>query len=88
MPRPGSQYRDYVQSREDYLRSDAYARDLAYWKDKLASAGSGLELSTDHPRESRSSLRGVEQSTTFSSDLGNAVRLLVNGKDPAFLSLC
>jgi len=74
LPSPSCQYRDYVRSQENYLRSDAYAAELAYWKDKLVGVDSGLELSTDHPRESRSSLHGGEQRTTFSSDLWNAVR--------------
>ncbi|GEM_PF-1247716 len=45
------QYTDFSEWQREWMQSDAYFRQLEYWKTKLAGAPSLLELPTDFPRK-------------------------------------
>jgi amino acid adenylation domain-containing protein len=50
LPELPLQYSDYAQWQREYVDGEVLTRQMEYWKDKLASAQSLLELPIDHPR--------------------------------------
>src|SRR5258708_14464214 len=44
------QYAEYAQWQRQYMTGDALAKQVGYWKSKLAAAQTILALPTNHPR--------------------------------------
>ncbi|HZL49532.1 MAG TPA: amino acid adenylation domain-containing protein [Terracidiphilus sp.] len=56
------QYADFACWQRDWLKGEVLEKQLAYWKDELAGAPQGLELTTDKPRPAIQSFRGAWES--------------------------
>ncbi len=61
LPELPIQYADYALWQREFLQGEVLDRQLAYWREQLASL-SPLELPTDHPRPSVKTDRGATQS--------------------------
>ncbi len=68
------QYADYARWQQDWLQSEAYQQQLAYWKQHLADAPPLLELPTDKPRPSAQQYRGHQLAMLLSNDLAQELR--------------
>jgi amino acid adenylation domain-containing protein len=55
------QYADYAQWQREYVKDDVLARQIEYWKDRLASAQSVLDLPTDRTRPPIASWHGATE---------------------------
>ena len=53
LPELPLQYADYAAWQAEWLKSEEYAAQLAYWKKQLAGAETVLELPTDKPAAGR-----------------------------------
>lgn len=71
---PEFQYVDHVQWERDWLRSEAYARQLAYWRARLLPEPAPLRLPTDRPYGAAPRHQGALRSMTLPDDLGAALR--------------
>ena len=63
------QYSDYAFWQQEWLRSQRYSRQLAYWKHYLAAAPTVLELPTDYPRPAIQSYQGKQRFFTLPQPL-------------------
>nr|WP_301542280.1 non-ribosomal peptide synthetase [Pyxidicoccus fallax] len=70
------QYADFAAWQRSWLRGEALARQLGYWKRQLAGAPAVLELPTDKPRPTVLSSRGAYQPVRFSKPLTEALLAL------------
>jgi amino acid adenylation domain-containing protein len=68
------QYADYAAWQRAWMRGEAEARQLAYWRAALADAPAALELPTDRPRPPVQRHRGAELRFVFGPALTEAVR--------------
>ncbi|WP_274918761.1 non-ribosomal peptide synthetase [Streptomyces sp. WZ-12] len=66
---------------EDYANSPAYARDLAYWRETLAGAPTGLALPTVRPHPRQRDFHGATAAFRLPSELANEVRALAKRRD-------
>ncbi len=57
---PSRHYADFAVWQRRWLRDEALAAELAYWREALAGAPTVLELPTDHPRPAVLSHRGAQ----------------------------
>jgi myxalamid-type nonribosomal peptide synthetase MxaA len=62
-----ARFSDFVKWQHDWLQSEEYARQLAYWKKKLSGAPI-LELPTDRPRPAVRTHSGARRSRLLSAD--------------------
>jgi hypothetical protein len=69
------QYSDYSEWQRETLRGAPLERELAYWRQQLASLPS-LELPTDRPRPAQSSFRGQTQRFTLPAPLAASLKAL------------
>jgi amino acid adenylation domain-containing protein len=53
------QYADYACWQRGWLRGEALAAELAFWRERLAGAPEGLDLPLDHPRPASPTYRGT-----------------------------
>ena len=74
------QYADFAVWQREWLQGDRLARDLAYWKERLAGA-SLLQLHPDHPRPVAQSFRGGHERFTLSMSLTEEVKALSRRED-------
>jgi amino acid adenylation domain-containing protein len=65
------QYADFAVWQRRWLRGEVLARQLAWWRERLAGAPEVIELPADHPRPAVASLRGA--SLAVELGLGAAV---------------
>jgi amino acid adenylation domain-containing protein len=63
------QYADYAVWQRQWLRGDALARELSYWRERLAGAAVSLELPTDRPRPPVVTYRGARTAFVLSKPL-------------------
>jgi amino acid adenylation domain-containing protein len=73
---PALQYADYACWQREWLRGPALARELAYWRGRLAGAPMVLELPIDRPRPVGLSTQGASQAVTLPADLVEGLRAL------------
>ncbi|HST59447.1 MAG TPA: condensation domain-containing protein, partial [Longimicrobium sp.] len=59
LPEPGFQYADYAVQQRERMRGDVLAKQLAYWRERLADAPALLELPLDRPRPPVQTYRGA-----------------------------
>jgi amino acid adenylation domain-containing protein len=59
LPEPGFQYADYAVQQRERMRGDVLAKQLAYWRERLADAPALLELPLDRPRPAVQTYRGA-----------------------------
>ncbi len=70
------QYTDFAAWQRASQQKEAFAQELAYWKEQLAGAPQVLELPTDHPRPAIQSSRGSMQTFAFSRQLTDELKAL------------
>ena len=68
------QYADYARWQQAWLQSESYQKQLAYWKQHLASAPPLLALPTDKPRPKQQQYRGHQLSMLLPQDLADELR--------------
>ena len=68
------QYADYARWQQDWLQSEAYQEQRAYWKQHLAGAPPLLALPTDQPRPSAQQYRGHQLFLLLPNDLADELR--------------
>ena len=73
------QYLDYADWQRQWVESESYREQLAYWKKKFATLPAPLELPTDHPRPSMQAhrvFRGSHHTCHLSRQLTKELKLL------------
>ena len=68
------QYAEYAHWQREYLAGDVLAKQVAYWKNKLAGAQTMLDLPTDYPRPKEHGWRGATAELTFDSNVLSALK--------------
>ncbi|HEX7186484.1 MAG TPA: amino acid adenylation domain-containing protein [Thermoanaerobaculia bacterium] len=76
LPELPVQYADFAVWQRSWLRGDALADQIAWWKEELAGAPEVLELPGDRPRPSAPTLRGRHLAVDLGEDLGGSLRAL------------
>ena len=76
LPNLNLQYSDYSRWQRATLTSDFLASELDYWKNKLQSAETVLQLPTDHPRTATHSGRGNSIHFELSSETNKSLKEL------------
>ncbi|HEX2204789.1 MAG TPA: amino acid adenylation domain-containing protein [Longimicrobium sp.] len=71
---PEVQFADYAAWQEAWMRTPEAARQLAYWKGKLAGLPPALELPADRPRPAEMSFRGRTRRHLLPPELARAAR--------------
>jgi amino acid adenylation domain-containing protein len=74
------QYADYALWQRAWLQGDVLARQVGYWKNKLAGAPEALELPTDRVRPAVQSYRGANYDFRFSTELTADLYQLARGE--------
>jgi amino acid adenylation domain-containing protein/non-ribosomal peptide synthase protein (TIGR01720 family) len=69
LPELSIQYTDFAHWQQSWLRGDVLARQLAYWRERLAGAPPTLELPSDKPRPVVQSFRGAAYKFVLPQDL-------------------
>ena len=72
---PAIQYADYAVWQREWLRGEALAKQLAYWREQLAGAET-LALPTDKPRPAVQSFRGGRYPVAFTHELKEQLKSL------------
>ncbi|MDC0671967.1 non-ribosomal peptide synthetase [Nannocystis radixulma] len=75
------QYADFAAWQRSHARGEALARQLSYWKSRLAGLPELLQLPLDRPRPAAQSFRGGKVSMRLGSDLAAALRELARRHD-------
>ncbi|HEY6323839.1 MAG TPA: amino acid adenylation domain-containing protein, partial [Thermoanaerobaculia bacterium] len=73
---PALQYADFAAWQRQWLRGEVLARQLAYWRQRLAGALEPLDLPADRPRSAPPSGRGGEVAFALPGELLAALRRL------------
>ena len=60
---------EYAQWQREYISSDAVAKQVEYWKNKLAGAQTILDLPVDHPRPNTHSWHGATEELILDSKI-------------------
>jgi amino acid adenylation domain-containing protein len=76
LPELPLQYADFAVWQRQWLRGEVLARQLTYWKDRLAGAPTVLELPADHPRRPVQGYKGARQTITLRTALVESLRAL------------
>lgn len=76
LPELPIQYRDFVDWQQQWLGSEDYQTQLAYWKQQLAGAPPVLELPTDRQRAPVQTFRGARQSLEIPLTLTSSLKSL------------
>jgi amino acid adenylation domain-containing protein len=69
LPEIELQYADYAAWQREWERSGGLARELGYWKERLAGLSGALELPTDRPRPATQSHRGSRKALRINREL-------------------
>ena len=75
------QYADYAQWQREWLQGELSARQLGYWRDRLAGAPPELTLPTDRARPPAQSYRGENVKFGLDASLVRRLRALAHGHD-------
>ena len=67
LPQLPLQYAEYAQWQREYMTGEVLAKQVGYWKSKLAGAQTILDLPTDHPRPSTHSWHGATEELILDS---------------------
>ncbi|HVR11613.1 MAG TPA: amino acid adenylation domain-containing protein, partial [Thermoanaerobaculia bacterium] len=78
LPELPIQYGDFAVWQRRWLDGEETARQLAYWRERLAGAPATLELPSDRPRPAAQSFRGAERSLALAP--GPSARLAACGR--------
>ncbi|HYX24727.1 MAG TPA: amino acid adenylation domain-containing protein, partial [Thermoanaerobaculia bacterium] len=74
LPEPPVQYADYAVWQREWLAGEVLARQLAYWRERLAGMPAFLDLPADRPRPAALTGRGASLPLRLSPDLVAALR--------------
>jgi amino acid adenylation domain-containing protein/FkbM family methyltransferase len=74
------QYSDFARWQRGWLRGEALARQLAYWRQRLDGAPALLELPTDRPRPSVQTFRGADRTVEIPAGLARSLEDLSHGQ--------
>ncbi|MES1241578.1 MAG: non-ribosomal peptide synthase/polyketide synthase, partial [Acidobacteriota bacterium] len=80
LPEPAVQYLDFALWQRMWLRGEALAAQLRWWREELAGAPALLELPADRPRPAVQSYRGAYESALLPAGLARALRRLALGE--------
>src|SRR5229473_5526913 len=69
LPELPIQYVEYSQWQREYITGEVLAKQVKYWKNKLADAQTILDLPTDHPRPTTHSWHGATEELILDSNL-------------------
>jgi amino acid adenylation domain-containing protein/FkbM family methyltransferase len=78
LPEPPLQFADYAIWQREWLQSEDYKTQLAYWKKQLEGAPLVLELPADHRRPAVHNFRGVKHYFDLSENLSKALKSLTH----------
>jgi amino acid adenylation domain-containing protein len=67
LPELPLQYAEYAQWQREYMTGEVLAKQVGYWKSKLAGAQTILDLPTDHPRPTTHSWHGATEELILDS---------------------
>ncbi len=76
LPEPPIQYADFARWQRAWIEGEAYAQQLAYWRERLAGAPGRTELPEDRPRPAARTDRGAAESLVVSATAARALREL------------
>lgn len=76
LPELSIQYGDFAQWQQQWLKGDAFDKQLVYWRQHLAGAPPVMELPTDYPRPAIQTFKGKLQSFALNRDLSTALKEL------------
>ncbi|MCP4661158.1 MAG: amino acid adenylation domain-containing protein, partial [bacterium] len=76
LPELAVQYADFAAWQRGWLRGEALAAQLGYWKQQLAGIPGALELPTDRPRPVIPSMRGAMRGVRIPAELTAALEAL------------
>jgi NRPS condensation-like uncharacterized protein/alpha-ketoglutarate-dependent taurine dioxygenase len=68
------QYADYAAWQREWLKSESFTRQLAYWKQQLAGAPAALEFPLDQAKQPGQSHQGAVQSLVLNRELTDELR--------------
>lgn len=81
------QYRDFAQWQRQWLQGEHYARQLAYWKQRLGSQPALLELPLDKPRPVLQTYRGATYHFPIAEGVTQALRQLCHQENVTLFML-
>ncbi len=76
LPELPIQYADYAIWQREWLRSEAFEKQLSYWRGQLAGAPAMLDLPTDRPRPPVQNFQGAKATVALSKDLLSSLKAL------------
>jgi len=74
------QYADYAVWQRGWMEAGEQARQLTYWRERLAGEQPVLELPLDHPRPAMQSHRGARLDLAFDTALANELQALAQSQ--------
>jgi len=74
LPELPIQYVEYAQWQREYITGEVLAKQVQYWKNKLAGAQTILDLPTDRPRPTTHSWHGATEELIFQSHVRAALK--------------
>src|ERR1700694_3305846 len=74
LPELPIQYVEYAQWQREYITGEVLAKQVKYWKNKLAGAQTILDLPTDRPRPTTHSWHGATEELIFESQARAALK--------------
>ena len=74
LPELPIQYVEYAQWQREYITGEVLAKQVQYWKNKLAGAQTILDLPTDRPRPTTHSWHGATEELIFESQVRAALK--------------
>src|SRR6202035_2710140 len=73
LPELPIQYADFARWQRQWLRGEALAAQIDYWRGRMAGAPAILELPIDHPRPALQSFRGARRAAELPAGLAAAL---------------
>ena len=70
------QYADFALWQREHFQSEAFKRQVDYWKQKLANSPAALELPTDYRRPATRTFNGAQESVLLPAGLSRGVKAL------------
>jgi amino acid adenylation domain-containing protein len=80
LPELAVQYADYAVWQRGWLKDEALAQQVGYWKERLSGAPAALDLPTDRPRPSVQSFKGAVHGFELSRELTTALARLARAE--------
>jgi hypothetical protein len=88
LPDPPLQYRDFVRWQQRELSGPDLARQIAYWRERLAGPPPPLQLPLDHARAETGDARGARETRRFDAELARRVEQACLREDVTPFVLC